>query len=77
MPFQQSKEPVETIACQEGIVMPLNLLEFSLVSQEWHEDGSVSLVVRARREAAACPRCQNVCHQIHDCRCCCPGFADV
>jgi transposase len=61
---QHTKESVGEIVCQEGIVIPLNLPEFRLVSQQWHEDGSLSLKVIAVRDSAICPHCQ----QIHDCR---------
>lgn len=68
MPSQHTKESVVEIVCQEGIVIPLNLPEFRLVSQQWHEDGSLSLKVIAVRDSAICPFCHQSSQQLHDCR---------
>ncbi len=45
---QQTRETAEEIACDEGIVIPLNLPEFRRVDQHWHEDGSLNLTIMAR-----------------------------
>jgi transposase len=68
LPSQHTKESVAEIVCHEGIVIPLNLPEFHLLSQQWHEDGSLSLKVIAVRDSAICPQCQRISEQIHDCR---------
>jgi len=66
--FLRVLRTVSWLTCCEGIVVPLNLPEFRLLTQEWHEDGTVSLKVMARSETALCPHCQLNCTQIHDCR---------
>jgi transposase len=68
LPSQHTKESVEEIVSQEGMVIPLNLPEFRLVAQEQHADGSLSLKVIAVRDSATCPHCQQESEQIHDCR---------
>lgn len=68
MPPQHTKERVEEIVSQEGIVIPLNLPEFRLLAQEQQEDGSLSVKVIARTDSAQCPHCQQLCDQVHDCR---------
>ncbi len=67
MPSQHSREQGEEIAL-EGIVVPLDLPEFRVVTQEGHPDGSLRVRVIAINETAVCPGCHGQCDQLHDCR---------
>ena len=68
MPSKHTKEDVEEIVSEEGIVIPLSLPEFRLLAQEQQKDGSLSVKVMAKRDHATCPHCQQDCTHIHDCR---------
>ena len=52
----------------QGIVVPLDLPEFEIVSQSMEADGSIEVQVRARKESEACPRCGEVSGKVHDIR---------
>ena len=52
----------------EGIVVPLDLAGFIVVSQSLHEDGSLEVHVRATTDREACPTCQRMCVKVHDTR---------
>jgi hypothetical protein len=41
----------------QGIIIPLDLPEFEIVSQCIRTDESIEVQVRARKESQACPRC--------------------
>ncbi|GER86261.1 ISL3 family transposase [Dictyobacter vulcani] len=66
MPDQHTKEYDKGKALEEGILIPLDLPEFQVVSQTWHHDGSVSVRVIAKQQTAICPQCQVSCDRIHD-----------
>jgi len=51
---------------QQGIIVPLDLPEFEIVSQCIRADGSIEVQVRARKESEACPTCGEVSRKIHD-----------
>jgi transposase len=50
----------------QGIIIPLDLPEFEIVSQCLQGDGSIEAHVEARKESEACPRCGEVSEKIHD-----------
>src|SRR5437764_4230679 len=50
----------------QGIIVPLDLPEFEIVSQSMGADGSIEVQVRARKESEACPRCGEVSGKVHD-----------
>jgi transposase len=52
----------------QGIIVPLDLPEFEIVSQCMEADGSIEVQVRARKESEACPRCGEVSEKVHDMR---------
>jgi len=52
----------------EAILVPLDLDEFSIVSQEWLADGTIRVEVMATTTQAPCPHCQKKCVKIHDTR---------
>src|SRR5260370_27244088 len=52
----------------QGIIVPLDLPEFEIVSQSMGADGSMEVQVRARKESEACPRCGEVSGKVHDTR---------
>lgn len=53
---------------QQGILVPLDLPGFKMVSQSHQGDGSVEIHVRAAKDQDICPRCQNICSKIHETR---------
>src|SRR2546429_2910727 len=52
----------------QGIIVPLDLPEFEIVSQCMQADGSIEVQVRARKESQACPRCGEESSKVHDSR---------
>jgi transposase len=68
LPPQHTKDQSKEIASCDGIMIPLDLSEFRVVSQDWQADGSLQVTVIAKQESAPCPRCRQDCHQRHDCR---------
>ena len=52
----------------QGIIVPLDLPEFEIVSQCMGTDGSIEVQVRARKESQDCPRCGQVSGKVHDIR---------
>jgi transposase len=52
----------------QGIIVPLDLPEFEIVSQCMRADESIEVQVRARKESAVCPRCEQESAKIHDSR---------
>jgi len=50
----------------QGIIVPLDLPEFEIVSQCMGADGSIEVQVRAREESQACPRCGEESSKVHD-----------
>jgi transposase len=53
---------------RQGILVPLDLPEFKIVSQSQQADGSIKVHVIALTDREACPTCGNLCVKIHDCR---------
>jgi transposase len=52
----------------QGIIVPLDLPEFEIVSQCIRADESIEVQVRARKESEACPRCGEESSKVHDSR---------
>jgi transposase len=52
----------------QGIIIPLDLPEFEIVSQCVRTDESIEVQVRARKESEACPRCREESSKVHDIR---------
>lgn len=52
----------------QGILVPLDLADFRIVSQSLQPDGSIEVQVIAITDRAACPTCQKICVKIHDTR---------
>ena len=52
----------------QGIIVPLDLPEFEIVSQCLRADGQIEVQVRARKEQDICPTCGEVSGKIHDTR---------
>ena len=52
----------------QGIIVPLDLPEFEIVSQCMGAEGSIEVQVRAREESQACPRCGQASAKVHDTR---------
>ena len=50
----------------QGIIVPLDLPEFTILSQSMGADESIEVHVRARKESAACPRCGQASAKVHD-----------
>lgn len=50
----------------QGIIVPLDLPEFEIVSQCMGADESIEVQVRARKESQACPGCGEESAKIHD-----------
>jgi transposase len=53
---------------KQGMIVPLDLPEFEIVSQCIQADGSIEVQVKARKESEACPNCEEVSKKIHDTR---------
>jgi hypothetical protein len=52
----------------QGIIVPLDLPEFTLLSQSMGVDESIEVHVKARKESQACPRCGQTSAKVHDSR---------
>ena len=65
MPKQHITEQRVT---HEAILVPLDLAEFHIVSQEWLPTGTIRVEVIATTTQAACPHCHKPCVKIHDTR---------
>jgi transposase len=52
----------------QGIVVPLDLPELTILSQSVGEDESIEVQVRAKKESVACPRCGEESSKVHDTR---------
>jgi transposase len=52
----------------QGIVVPLDLPELTILSQSVGEDESIEVQVRAKQESVACPRCGEESSKVHDTR---------
>jgi transposase len=52
----------------QGIIIPLDLPELTIVSQSVGEDESIEVHVRAKQESTACPRCGEESAKVHDIR---------
>ncbi|MFL5666099.1 MAG: ISL3 family transposase [Ktedonobacteraceae bacterium] len=63
-----SQHTTEDVATSEAILVPLDLDELQIVSQEWLANGVIRVEVRAITTQAACPHCQTLCVKIHDTR---------
>src|SRR5450631_3790918 len=50
----------------QGIIVPLDLPEFEIVSQCIRADECIEVQVRARKESDLCPTCGEVSGKIHD-----------
>ncbi len=70
MPKKHSRDEQERRECEpkQGIIVPLDLPEFEIVSQYIRTDGSIEVQVRVRKESAVCPTCREVSGKIHDTR---------
>jgi len=52
----------------QGIIVPLDLPELTILSQSVGEKESIEVHVRAKKESAACPRCGEASAKVHDSR---------
>src|SRR5262249_39822108 len=52
----------------QGIIVPLDLPEFEIVSQSTGADESIEVHVRAKQESGVCPRCGEESNKVHDSR---------
>ena len=52
----------------QGIIVPLDLPEFMILSQSIGADESIEVQVKARKESEACPRCGKMSTKVHDTR---------
>jgi transposase len=52
----------------QGIIVPLDLPEFEILSQYIGVDESIEVHVRARKECETCPRCREGSAKVHDTR---------
>ena len=52
----------------QGIIVPLDLPEFTILSQSMGADESIEVHVRAREESQTCPRCGKASGKVHDTR---------
>ncbi len=55
-------------AMSEAILVPLDLDDLHIVSQEWLANGTIRVEVMATTTQATCPDCQHICVKIHDTR---------
>ena len=63
-----SQHTTEEAANNQAILVPLDLDELQIVSQEWLANGTIRVEVMATRTQASCPHCQTICVKIHDTR---------
>ena len=62
-----TQDHAETASTQ-GILVPLDLADLTMVSQSLQADGSIEVHVIATTDRVACPTCQQRCVKIHDTR---------
>ncbi len=62
------QEPTKEHPAREGILVPLDLPEFRILSQEVQADGSIEVEVIGTNERAGCPHCGRMCVKVHDSR---------
>jgi transposase len=60
-----SQHTTEETAAKEGVLVPLDLPELHILSQEWQVDGTLRIEVIATTTQVACPQCQKMCVKIH------------
>ena len=65
LPSQHITEEPPT---KEGVLVPLDLPELHILSQERRENGTLRIGVIATTTQVACPHCQKMCVKIHDTR---------
>jgi transposase len=53
---------------KQGIIVPLDLPEFEILSQSLGPGESIEVQVRAKKESAVCPRCGEESSKVHDTR---------
>jgi len=63
-----SQHITEETANREAILVPLDLDELHIVSQQWRANGTIRVEVMATTTQATCPHCQKRCVKIHDTR---------
>lgn len=51
---------------QPGIIIPLDVPEFEIVSQSQQADGSMEVYMREKKGSEPCPRCGVVCSKVQD-----------
>jgi len=68
MPDKHSIDGQRASEPNQGIIIPLDLPEFEIVSQSLGADESIEVQVRARKEREACPRCGEESSKVHDMR---------
>jgi transposase len=68
MPQKHTRDEQERRECEpkQGIIVPLDLPEFEIVSQCMRTDGRIEVQVRAKKESDVCPRCGEMSENIHD-----------
>ena len=63
-----SQHTTEEPAQREGILVPLDLPDLHILSQEWQPNGTIRIEAMATSTQATCPHCQRRCVKIHDTR---------
>ena len=63
-----SQHITEEATSREAILVPLDLAEMQIVSQEWLANGTIRVEAMAITSQAACPQCHRPCVKIHDTR---------
>ena len=63
-----SQHTTAETANSEAILVPLDLEELHIVSQQWLANGTIRVEVMATTTQATCPHCQKRCVKIHDTR---------
>jgi len=53
---------------KQGIIVPLDLPEFEILSQSMESGESIEVHVRAKQESTVCPRCGEESSKVHDIR---------
>jgi molybdenum cofactor biosynthesis enzyme MoaA len=54
----QNQHTTEEMAQREGILVPLELPELHILSQEWQKDGVIRVEVIAKTTQIVCPHCK-------------------